>query len=133
MTSETLLTTERTLVDRIALNDGPFFFELMNSPGWLRYIGDRCIADVDAARRVIRDAYLKAYADHGFGYYVIKESTDRIPIGIGGFLKKPGLSNPDFGFAMLPDYQGKGLAREACTAILQFGIRTFHGSVKYCV
>ncbi|MEM7016032.1 MAG: GNAT family N-acetyltransferase [Pseudomonadota bacterium] len=129
MTSGNILTTERTLVDRITLNDAPFFFELMNSPGWLRYIGDRGIADIDAAHRVIRDAYLKVYEEHGFGYYVIKASIDLRPIGICGFLKKPHLSNPDFGFAMLPDYHGQGLAREACTAILQFGVRSFDFSI----
>ncbi|MEM7532729.1 MAG: GNAT family N-acetyltransferase [Chloroflexota bacterium] len=129
MTSETILTTERTIVERITLDDAPFFFDLMNSPGWLRYIGDSYVTDLDVARFVIRYSYLRTYEYHEFGYYVIKDATTRIPIGICGFLKKPFLSNPDFGFALLPDYHGRGLAREACTAILQFGIQRFDFSV----
>ena len=125
MPTDPILKTERTVVERVALSDASFFFKLMNSPGWRRFIGDRGLADVEAARGVVCDAYLKVYAEHGFGYYVIRDTNDRAPMGIAGFLKKPTLSNPDFGFAMLPEYQGQGLAGEACAAILDFGIRTF--------
>lgn len=125
MTSKTILSTQRTLLERISVDDAPFFLELMNSPGWLRFIGDRAVADVSAAEQVICDSYLKSYREHDFGYYVIRELTESQPIGICGFLKKQTLENPDFGFALLPGYERQGFAEEACRAALKFGQQTF--------
>lgn len=35
--------TTRTIIKKLDENDGLFMFELMNSPGWLKFIGDRKI------------------------------------------------------------------------------------------
>ena len=120
-----LLTTSRTQVDLITLDDASFFVELMNSPGWLAFIGDRNIHDADSAEQVIRDTYLRAYDEKGYGYYVIRERTGCEPMGICGFLQRDGLKHVDFGFAVLPQVQGQGLAYEACSAVLTYGATTF--------
>ena len=120
-----ILETERTVVDRITLNDAPFFVDLVNSPDWLRYIGDRDVSSVDDARRFLSAGFLKSYIDNEFGYYIVRTASDRAPIGICGFLKKPTLQNPDFGFALLPKYYGQGFATESCRAVLNFGIHAF--------
>ena len=120
-----ILKTPRTIVEHITLDDAPFFVELTNSPDWLRYIGSRNIANVDDARRYLSAGFLQSYTDNTFGYYIIRTTSDHSPIGICGFMKKPILQNPDFGFALLPEYYGHGLAAESCRAVLDFGIRTF--------
>ncbi|MEL6381442.1 MAG: GNAT family N-acetyltransferase [Cyanobacteria bacterium J06626_18] len=124
-----LIETSRTVVDRIMLKDAPFFVALLNSPDWLRYIGDRNIANVNDACQYLQNSFLRSYEDNGFGYYIVKTTPDRIPIGICGFLKKPNLENPDFGFALLPEYYGRGFAIESCRAILDYGIRAFGFSI----
>jgi len=116
--------TPRTRIHRITTNDAPFFLDLLNSPAWLRYIGNRDIPDVAAAAEYIRSRLLRTYEEHGFGYYLVR-LHDGTPIGTCGFLKKPHLENPDFGFAFLPSYQGQGYAQESATAILAYGIREF--------
>ena len=113
-----LLTTSRTQIDFITLDDADFFVELMNSPGWLAYIGDRHIDDAGSAEQAIRESYLRAYDNMGYGYYVIRDLAHSDPLGICGFLKRDALQHVDFGFAMLPQVQGQGLAYEACRAVL---------------
>ena len=116
--------TERTHIDRITLNDAPFFLELLNSEPWKKYIGDRGVRDRAAAESYIRDRLLKTYDDHGFGYYLVRR-PDGAGIGTCGFLKKPHLNKPDFGFAFLPQFHGRGYARESAAAILEFGVKEF--------
>ena len=125
----TSLETKRTLIEDITLEDAAFFVELMNSPGWLQYIGDRNITNAEDARHYLQKGFLQSYADNGFGYYVVRLKTNRVPIGTCGFLKKPTLDNPDFGFAFLPDYHGQGYALESCRAVLDFGIESFNFDV----
>ncbi len=117
--------TARTLVDDITLDDAAFFVALLNSPDWLRYIGDRHVSNIHDACRYLEDGFLKSYRDHGFGYYVVRTRPDGVPMGICGFLRKPSLEHPDFGFAFLPDYYGQGFAIESCRAVLDFGMKTF--------
>ena len=100
------------------MNDAAFFADLVNSPDWLRYIGDRGVTSINDASRFLRDGFLRSYEDNDFGYYLVKTARERVPIGICGFLRKPMLEHPDFGFALLPAYQGRGLAYESCRAVL---------------
>lgn len=120
----TILRTDRTIVDYINSDDAAFFVRLANSPGWLKYIGDRSISDVGDARLYLENVFMQCYRDNGFGYYVVK-THEHLPLGICGFLKKPELDNPDFGFALLPDYYGQGFAYESSNAVFEYGIRTF--------
>lgn len=116
--------TQRTWIERIELSDAELFFRLLNSPGWKRFVGDRGVPDLPAAEDYLREKMLPVYEQYGFGYYVIR-SHDAASLGICGFLKKPHLENPDFGFALLPEFQGRGLAEETARAVLSFGIETF--------
>lgn len=120
-----MLETERTLIAPIGLEDAPFVVALVNSPDWLRYIGDRRVSDTEDARRYLEDGFLESARVNGFGYYVIRRAIDGVPMGICGFLNKPTLEYPDLGFALLPEYYGQGFAFEACRAVLDHGIRAF--------
>ena len=121
----TILLAERTIVDRISEEDAPFFVELVNTPGWLRFIGARQVSDVDDALKYLRNGFLRSYRDHGFSYYLVRRELDQKAMGVCGFLKKPELQNPDFGFAFLPQHVNQGYAHEACWAVLEYGVTTF--------
>jgi len=115
-----ILRTERTIVEIIEREDAEFFFALLNTPGWLKYVGDRKIRSIHDAQRFLDDSLIKFHDDHGFGYYVVR-TLQWTPIGICGFLKKEHLRNVDFGFAFLPVYMGQGYAFETATAVLAYG------------
>ena len=60
------LETERLLLRNIEVTDAPFFFELFNSEGWLKYIGDRNIKTVADAEQQIKTKYIPSYTENGF-------------------------------------------------------------------
>lgn len=119
------LNTERTQISPLQLEDSAFFLKLVNTPGWLRFIGDRGISSEPQAREFLQTAFLNSLELNGFGYDIVRLIDGSEPVGICGFLKKPELQNPDFGFAFLPDHCGRGLATEACQAVLKSGVREF--------
>ncbi len=119
------ITTARTTITPITLEDAAFFVELMNSPGWIKYIGQRDIKDTDSAGAYIDRNLLQSKRENGFGYYLVRQRQGNAPMGICGFLKKPDLAFPDFGFAFLPQYGGQGMAEESCRRVFEHDVETF--------
>lgn len=115
-----LFRTDRLVVRCMDTADASFILTLLNTPGWLKYIGDRGVHNLDQARAYILDGPLKSYQVNGFGLYLVELQVNRQPIGICGLLQRSYLADPDIGFAFLPDYIGKGYAFEAVSATLAF-------------
>jgi RimJ/RimL family protein N-acetyltransferase len=88
-----VLETQRLVLRRLRLDDAAFIFELVNDPSWLRYIGDKDVKSSGEA------------------------------IGICGFIKRDPLDDVDIGFAFLARHRGRGYAREAAAATLDYGRR----------
>ena len=122
--SAEILRTERTFVRTIDILDAPFFVDLLNSNPWKEFIGDRGVNSIPQAEKYLKNGFLKSYKENRFGYYIIS-NREKQDVGIVGFLKKPHLENPDFGFALLPEYFGAGLAFEASKAVLDWGVEIF--------
>lgn len=120
-----LLQTERTVIGKITLDDADFFLELLNSPGWLQFIGDRDVNTESEARQFISSRFLNSYEKSAYGYYRVKLRTNGEIVGICGFTNRDEYENPDFGFAFLPRYHGMGLALESSVAVLDYGQRLF--------
>ncbi len=119
--------TKRLVLSKITVDDAAFILELMNTPGWLKYIGDRNIKTVEAAANYIQNNQLKCYETHGFGYYKVQVKSENLkPIGTFGLLKRDNLEHIDIGFSMLPEYHGKGYGFEAASEIMNLAKNTFH-------
>lgn len=115
-----ILETDRLLLRELNLGDVPFILSLLNSPGWLKYIGDRGVKNEEQAKDYLLNGPLKSYKENGFGLYLVEERISKLPIGLCGLLKRETLENPDLGFAFLSDYMGKGFAFEAAHAVLEY-------------
>lgn len=103
---------------RFELTDAPFIVELLNEPGWLRFIGDKGVHSIADAERYLRTGPLDQYARLGFGLYLIERQSDGAPIGACGLIKRDTLECPDIGFALLARVAGQGFAHEAAAAVL---------------
>lgn len=108
------LFTDRLQLDLLQPEDHPFMRALVNTPGWIEFIGDR---------NVHSEADAQAYVDRirntqNLYYWVARLQEDGTPIGVVSFLKRDYLDHFDIGFAFLPDYQGNGYAREGARAVL---------------
>lgn len=129
---ETVIETERLLLRRfVPVRDAEFFKELLNSPGWIKYIGDRNVHTTEAAEEYLRTRVVKHFIEHGFGSYVVIEKSSGKAIGNAGLFKRPHLDAPDIGYAFLPEYHGKGYAYEASLAVKNYamglGIKKLYG------
>lgn len=113
--------TERLILKQATLNDSNFFFRLLNSPNWLEFIGDRGIITENDASAYIQKSLIDSYEKWGYGLYKMCLRENEVPIGICGFLKRAYLANVDIGFAVLPEYAGRGYTLEASKAMLEFG------------
>lgn len=115
------IVTGRLIINEAELRDSHFFFELLNSPNWLEFIGDRGIDNEVDARSYIKSSLQKSYIENGFGLYKVSFREDLVPIGICGFLQRDYLDSPDIGFAILPKFEGMGLISEAASSVLNHG------------
>ena len=115
-----VLDTERTSLRHLALDDAPFILELLNDPGWIRYIGDRGVRTVEAAAAYLESRMLVQYAQHGFGLWMVESREDAAPMGICGLVRRDTLPEPDLGFAFMPAYRGQGYAHEAALAVRDY-------------
>lgn len=116
-----VLQTERLVLREATPDDAPFILELLNDPGWLRYIGDKGVRNLDDACRYILTGPMAMYARHGFGLYVTTLKDGLSAIGLCGIIRRDGLDDPDVGFAFLPAFRGRGYAYEAVAATLAYG------------
>jgi len=118
--------TNRLLLSKITVDDAPFILELMNTPGWIKYIGDRNIKTVEQAATYIKNNQLKVYETLGYGYYKMQVKAENLKtIGTTGLLKRNELDHVDIGFSMLPEYHGKGYGFEAANEIMKLAKNTF--------
>jgi RimJ/RimL family protein N-acetyltransferase len=113
-----ILETERLILSELSPEDAAFIVILVNTPGWLKYIGDRNIKTNEQAIDYLNNGPIKSYRDNGFGLWRVELKETTMPIGMCGFLRRDYLAHPDIGFAFLPDYHNKGFAHEAARACL---------------
>lgn len=116
-----IIETERLIVGEANIEDFEFFRKLLNSPNWIEFIGDRGVKTDKQAVNYINSSLINSYKENGYGLYKMCLKESSIPIGICGFVKRDYLDNPDIGFAILPEYEGKGYTTEACKATLTYG------------
>ena len=115
MDMPTHFSTDRLVLEPLALTDTDFIAALVNAPGWLAFIGDRSVHTRDDAGAYIR----KILATATVRYWVVRLLADSTPVGAVTVIERDYLDHPDIGFALLPEYEGRGYAYEAAAAVLQ--------------
>ena len=109
------ITTSRLLIEPLQLSDNNFILELVNTKGWLDFIGDRNLHSQEDVTAYID----KINNNQNVKYWVVKLNDTNTSIGIITLIKRNYLQHHDIGFAFLPNYFGKGFAYEATKAVLQ--------------
>lgn len=116
------LHTERLTLSPCTIDDAAFLLALLNSPGWLKYIGDRNVHTLEEARSYMQNRIMKAYEKDDYGMWLVRDTTTGAAMGLCGIVVRDTLPHPDLGFAFLPEFQGKGFAFEAAQAVMEFAI-----------
>ncbi|QHL87021.1 GNAT family N-acetyltransferase [Nibribacter ruber] len=112
--------TDRLTLSRVTPADAPFILEIVNSPGWLMYIGDRNVHTLEQAHFYMENAYFGKYRLQGFGMYLVRRKEDQAAMGLCGLVQREYLPGPDLGYAFLPGFGGKGYATEAAQGVLTY-------------
>lgn len=121
-----ILETERLIIREIVESDAEFILDLLNQPSFIKYIGDRNVRTVEAARDFIENRYRLSYRANGFGLWTVELKDEQTPIGICGFVKRDSLPDADIGFAFLPQFEGKGYAVESAVGVMKYGAETLN-------
>lgn len=107
------------------MDDSVFIFKLLNSPKWIKNIGDRGVKSVKQAEEYIKERMLPQLERLGYGNFTVIRKSDDIKIGTCGLYDREGLEGLDIGFAFLPEYEGQGYAYEAAKKLMQTAITEF--------
>jgi [ribosomal protein S5]-alanine N-acetyltransferase len=124
------LETPRLSLRALHHTNAAFILELLNTPQWLKFIGDKNVRSIEGA-----GVYIQNIKDQpAVMYWVVYLKTEQIPVGIVTFYKRKYLDHHDIGFAMLPTYYKHGYAFEATQGVLDYISETHeHSQIKAIV
>lgn len=117
--------TERTLIRPTILEDASFLLDLMNSPKWHEFIGDRHVHSIAEAKKYIKERMLPQLQRLGYSNYTVIRKSDRVKIGTCGLYDRDQLEGVDIGFAFLPAFEKQGYAYESTFRLLQAAFDDF--------
>jgi ribosomal-protein-alanine N-acetyltransferase len=89
------LNTDRLYHCNIETSDSTFLLALINSRGWLEFIGDKKIKTEDACKEWIESVVLKQLRELGYTTMVIFRKEDHLPIGVVSLVKREYLEHLD--------------------------------------
>lgn len=115
-----MIQTQRLLIEPLVTADDAFILNLLNQPSFIENIADKGVRDRTGAQQYIVDGPQSSYQRYGFGLWKVSLLEQKQPIGLAGLLKREYLHHPDLGYALLPEFTGKGLAFEANQAVLSW-------------
>lgn len=117
--------TQRLLLKQTDKSDAQFVLELMNTPKWHKYIGDRNVHCVNDAIVYIAEKITPQFEQLGFGNYTVIRKSDGIKVGSCGLYDREGLDGVDIGFGFLPEFEKQGYAFESALKIKELAIYNF--------
>jgi RimJ/RimL family protein N-acetyltransferase len=117
--------TERLFLRQMDTSDAAFLVAVMNTPKWLKFIGDRNVRSEQDGISYITDRVLSQYERLGFSNFTVIRKSDGAKIGVCGLYDRPGLDGIDIGFAFLPEYEGQGYGFEAANVVKDAAMNLF--------
>jgi [ribosomal protein S5]-alanine N-acetyltransferase len=107
-------TTSRLVIQPLTVNDNIFILELVNTDGWIKFIGNRHINSAADATAYIE----RIISNKNITYWTVQLRNTTTLIGIITFIKRDYLPHHDIGFAFLPNFCNSGYAYEAAHTVL---------------
>lgn len=117
--------TQRLLLRPTGEGDAAFIKALVNTPKWLKHIGDRNIQTEEDAVAYIQARILPQLERLGFAHFTLIRKSDGKAVGACGLYDREEFEGVDIGFALLPAYEGLGYAFEAANRIKQAALEEF--------
>ncbi|HEX7316187.1 MAG TPA: GNAT family N-acetyltransferase [Pyrinomonadaceae bacterium] len=115
-----VIETERLSLREMSEADARFVLEILNDPGFIRFVGDRGVRNVEDAARYTSERFVESYRQNGFGLWLVAAKDEKVPVGICGLVKRKELNVVEVGYAFLPPFRSRGYAFEAATAVKSY-------------
>lgn len=127
--------TARLLLRPLEKTDAERLFLLDSNPEVMKYIGQPVLSEIEQSQEVIA-MIQKQYHDNGIGRYAVIEKESGLLIGWSGLkLYKGKINNHEnfyeLGYRFLPEFWGKGYAKESSRAFLEAGFNEINIDVIY--
>ena len=110
----------------VDVNDVDAVQALTTDPDWLRNIGSRGVTDKASAIHYIEHSVRPGYEVPGMGLFAVIDPESNAFMGLCGLLKRPDMPCPDLGFALLPQFRGKGVISQASRQVLALSDNQHH-------
>lgn len=117
--------TERLFLRPTDIEDAAFVLELMNTPKWLKNVGNRNLQSIQDAENYIKTKMRPQLERLGYSNYSVIRKSDNCILGSCGLYDREGLEGIDIGFAFLPQYENQGYAFESSNKIKEVAIQEF--------
>ncbi len=117
--------TERLILKPTTENDALFLLELLNTPKWLKFIGDRNVKTIEDTKAYIENKITAQIKKLGFSSYTVIRKSDGVKVGSCGLYDRDGIEGIDIGFAFLPQFEKMGYAYESAHKIKEVAIHHF--------
>ena len=125
MNQSLIYETARLIIKKTTLEDAAFIFELLNTPKWSQFIGDRNIRNIEAAEAYILNTILPVINKKGYDNFTVFRKSDNSKIGCCGLYDREGVDGIDIGFAFLPQYERLGYAFISAFKIKEVALKDF--------
>ena len=117
--------SERLLIRPTIEEDAELIYQLMNTPKFIEFVGDREINSIQDAEKYIQVKMLPQLNTLGYSSYSIITKADGAKIGTCGLYNRDGVDGIDIGFGLLPQYEGLGYAYESAHRVLKAAFEEF--------
>lgn len=105
--------------------DAELIYQLMNTPKFIQFVGDRHIHSIEDAEKYIQVKMLPQLHSLGFSNYSLITKIDGKKIGTCGLYNREGLDGVDIGFGLLPEFEGLGYGYESASTLMKAAFEDF--------
>ena len=123
MSQSKIFETERLILRPTLEQDADLIYQVLNTPKFKKFVGDRKINSIEDAKTYIKIKMLPQLHKLGYSNYslILKSSGDKV--GICGLYDRDGIEGVDIGFGLLPQYEGLGFAYESSQKLIQLAFQ----------
>lgn len=116
--------TDRLKIRKYTMDDLQFYASLWGNEKVMRYIGNGTLKTYMQCKKSLEEWVIPSYKN-GLGLFVLIEKKTGIRIGHAGLVKQQidGKEEIEIGYWLLPQYWGKGYAKEAAAAFRDYGFQ----------
>jgi len=120
------LTTERLLLRKLSLDDAEEIFVLRSDDVVNKYLDRPKTNDIDEAIAFINKVNIGVANDNWLYWVICFKDNPKLIGTICLWNLNEEENKAEVGYELNPEYQGKGIAKEALSCIIKFGFSTMH-------